>query len=403
MPQKDNTDIVILALTRSDAPYSSTTTSLAKEFSKNQRVFLIDNPITWAFAVKNFNSPVVKNRIKSFFGFKYTRSWGNDNLIVITMPLMLPINFLPAGKWYDRLAKINDWLFLRRLKKVFKKFEINEFLYLNFFNPFYTPHFPKSLQPKVNAYYTLDDISQSAYISKHGPRLEKRAFEASQIGFGTSKMLTKNNKEFTPIMRYLPNAANIDLFRRKSDDSYSLPEEYKGIEKDIIVFTGHLDVRNDEEIIDKIAEAFKNKMLVIVGPVSWNDKQLDRLTKHGNVLFTGSKQIEELPNYLYYAKCAIIPFKCNKLTNSIYPLKINEYLAAGLPVVSTPFSEDIQTFADVISIESTPEAFVEAIAQEILNDNEELIEKRIRCAESNSWSSRAQSLRQYIEEVNTSS
>ncbi|MBL3658183.1 glycosyltransferase [Fulvivirga sediminis] len=403
MQKQDNRDIVILALTRSDAPYSSTTTSLAKEFSKHQRVFLIDNPVTWAFALKNFSSPIVKRRIKAFFGINYTRSWVNENLIVITMPLMLPINFLPAGKWYDRLARFNNWLFMRRLKKVFAKFNINEYLYLNFFNPFYTPQFPKSLEPKVNAYYTLDDISQSAYVSKHGPRLEKIAFEKSHISFGTSKMLTSNNEKYARIMRYLPNAANIDLFRRKSTSSYNLPAEYKGIEKDLIVFTGHLDVRNDDDIINKIAESFQDKILVIVGFVSWNDKQLARLTKHGNVLFTGSKPIEELPHYLHYAKCAIIPFKCNKLTNSIYPLKINEYLAAGLPVVSTPFSEDIRSFEDVISIEASPEGFVKAISQEILHDSEDLREKRIRYAESNSWSSRAQSLRQYVEEVNTSS
>src|SRR5690606_9247817 len=100
------------------------------------------------------------------------------------------------------------------------------------------------------------------------------------------------------------------------------------------------------------------------------------------------KKIEELPNYLQKFDCAIIPFKCNKLTKSIYPLKINEYLAGGKPVVTTNFSEDIRLFKDVIFIADTDDDFLQYIDIAIGQDNVELAQKRMMFSSNNTWVNR---------------
>ena len=92
----------------------------------------------------------------------------------------------------------------------------------------------------------------------------------------------------------------------------------------------------------------------------------------------------------------LIPFLCNKLTASIYPLKINEYLAAGKTVVSTNFSEDIRSFGDVIEVAKSDDEFVQLINKAIAEDSPEKVNQRIEVAESNTWEARVAQFWQLI-------
>ncbi len=107
-----------------------------------------------------------------------------------------------------------------------------------------------------------------------------------------------------------------------------------------------------------------------------------------NVVFAGPRKITELPAFLQYFDCVIIPFRKNTLTKSIYPLKINEYLAAGKPVIATHFSEDIYTFHDVAYIADSHEEFIQLIDMAIDENNAALQEKRVAVASQNTWAAR---------------
>ena len=86
--------------------------------------------------------------------------------------------------------------------------------------------------------------------------------------------------------------------------------------------------------------------------------------------------------------CCLIPFVRSKLTKSIYPLKLNEYLAAGKPVVSTSFSSDLNDFKELIKIAGDKKKFLEYVKLEITEDNESKKSDRINIAKSNTWESR---------------
>jgi glycosyltransferase involved in cell wall biosynthesis len=90
--------------------------------------------------------------------------------------------------------------------------------------------------------------------------------------------------------------------------------------------------------------------------------------------------------------CVLIPFLCNTLTASIYPLKINEYLAAGKAVVSTAFSEDIKGFADYIYLAQDADDFIQKIALALEENAANVVERRSNLAETNSWAARIEQL-----------
>ena len=130
------------------------------------------------------------------------------------------------------------------------------------------------------------------------------------------------------------------------------------------------------------------------------ENELDTLP---NVILTGRKDIQDLPQYVKFMDVAIIPFRCNKLTKSIYPLKINEYLAGGRAVVSTNFSEDIRGFKDVIYLADNEAEFMQQINKAIAENSDEKVAERRQVAESNTWTARVKQVWEIVDKhlVNT--
>src|SRR5690606_22516961 len=148
-----------------------------------------------------------------------------------------------------------------------------------------------------------------------------------------------------------------------------------------------------------ICIAHPDKNLVMVGPRNYYGHTNIDLDAIPNLHFLGSKRLEQLPSYLAHFDVLILPFLINEVTRSIYPLKINEYLASGKPVVATPFSEDIQTFGDWISLEHEHQQFSEAIQKELDEDAPEKRKGRNEAASKNTWENRAETFWKLLQEA----
>ncbi|MEI7503461.1 MAG: hypothetical protein WCJ61_09265, partial [Paludibacter sp.] len=92
----------------------------------------------------------------------------------------------------------------------------------------------------------------------------------------------------------------------------------------------------------------------------------------------------------------IIPYIVNDVNRNIYPLKINEYLAVGVPMVMTPFAV-LPEFEGIVSISENMADFAKKLEDETKNDTKEKIEQRIKFAATNSWDARTESFSDIIE------
>jgi teichuronic acid biosynthesis glycosyltransferase TuaH len=384
--------IVMLALARHDAPYSSTAWSLARVFAEEGTVLFIDNPFTLIDFLKKDKQEQIRKRFTRWLRRKQDlikQAENLPNLYVGVAPLMLPVNWLPDGALYQMGSAFNRWLLRRRIDRCIREAGIQEFIFINSFNPFYGATPPTTFAPLKYIYQTVDAIGESKYIGKHGPRLESKAMQQADLCVATSLALTKRAAGFNPKAECVPNAADTALFRQAMDKKLPVPRELAGEQRQVICYIGHIDFRLDYDILKFTAQAHNDKLFLMVGPVSgneWTDSGFGNLP---NVVFTGKKPLEALPAYLQYAHVALIPFKCNTLTASIYPLKLNEYLAAGKPVVSTPFSEDVKVFREAVMLADKPEVFATALQEAIDVDSPEKRQQRIEIAEQNSWPARA--------------
>ncbi|HWJ29623.1 MAG TPA: hypothetical protein VNS32_24000, partial [Flavisolibacter sp.] len=214
-----NIDIVCFSLSRWDAPISSPAASLAKELSKNNRVFYIEHP----YSYKDF----LTER-------KSSGKYLDGNVHVITPPLVYPINFLPESKLYNWFSSRNNSILIQTLRKVLEDHHISEYLFINFFDPFFLRSIPDDIRPLRSVYQCMDDISQESYTRKHGVRLENEIVRNADVVLCTSRELTKIQSTVSANVHFHPNAADVELFRTAATDILNRPQELNFDDRKII-------------------------------------------------------------------------------------------------------------------------------------------------------------------------
>lgn len=401
---KNYDSIILVTASRWDQDYSSASISLARELSKSVKVFFVDNPFTLKDILLGWRTPQIKRRrLAFFFGKNIYRliEQENPNWIAVTPYAIIPMNWLPSGWSYNVLSLFNNWIFNFTLRRIVTDFKLKRFIYFNSYNPFFGYRLPRNFSSSLFIYQSRDNIKESEYVKKHGPELELKAAQNAQIRLATSIELVKNLSKQGYPFTYFPNAADVDLFSKSLAPLANLPDDLKYLRRPIIGYIGNICLRVDYDLLYKIVKKFNEATILLVGPRNDRSQHSIDFGQFKNIVFTGSKRLEELPIYLSVIDCAIIPFKINELTKSIYPLKINEYLAGGKPVVSTAFSTDIESFDRVIYISKDHEEFLTNIQSALSENDPELTEMRLAISAQNSWASRARQFWELVENFNS--
>lgn len=403
-------DLVMFGLTRTDYTISSVSVAWAKEWSRTNRVFYIDRPFSIKDVLSDWKLPNFEHRKKAvLLGTQryHTINYEKDSFVQVTPRMSLPLNFLPEGKLYQFLHAYNHHVVLDALRKTLRDYNVKNYVFFNSFHPVLVPYIPKHFphQPLVSIYQSLDEISEEPYIARHGIAAEADAIRHCDLAIGTSTRLCERHEEASgrPV-HLLANAADFHTFEGAHFRDLPMPEEMKNLPGPVILYTGHYsDLRLDHELVIRITREFPQASILFVGTYVEMDLKKEGLTGIPNLHFIGSRPIEQLPAFIRHSRVAIIPYQKNYLTSGIYPLKVNEYLAAGIPVVSTNFSKDIAGFNSVVAVANDHDAFIQEIKNAFTENALDRASQRMEWAFNNSWRTRITMLEGLMENyLNTS-
>ncbi|HEY0515816.1 MAG TPA: glycosyltransferase [Solirubrobacteraceae bacterium] len=195
------------------------------------------------------------------------------------------------------------------------------------------------LDPSLVVYHCVDDISALALIDTASFLAAERRFAArADLVLASAPELVRRMRELSHNVLEAPNVADTELFATAllagPDDPgiAALPHPR-------VVFTGAISsIKIDVPLLAELARSRPHISFALVGPVGAGDPRTDvsELAAEPNVHLLGMRAYADLPAVLRGADAALIPYARNELTDSIFPMKVYEYLAAGLPVVSTP-------------------------------------------------------------------
>ena len=186
-------------------------------------------------------------------------------------------------------------------------------------------------------------------------------------------------------MHYISNGVGLTFIQEANK---SLPQEYENIPSPIAVYIGALHDWFDVDLVYRAATGLPEYSFVIIGPV---ERDLSQLEKLDNVYILGKKPHTRIAQFLFNADVGIIPFDTKKhkeLVESINPLKLYEYFACGLPVVSISWAQLEELKSPAFLCHTTKE-FIEAIKQSNKVDDKVLIKE---FAESADWSKRVNNI-----------
>ena len=396
----ENRDVIIFALPRHDGQYESTSFNIAKELARHNRVIYVDDPYSIKDILINFRKDEIKRRMKHFLPCSSGISEWKDNEIslkTVTLPPTIPINSLSEGFIYSFLQKINTFFIGTRLKRVIGKLDLKHIVFINSFD-FYYPHLEKYILPSIYIYHCIDGMIKP-YTLKHGPRLESQIVKAADAVISTSPELQRKKSADNPRSYLIPNAANFQHSSKALLPETPIAAELEKYPSPIIGYFGNIERRIDYNILKYVALKQPTWSFVMVGPV----EQMyipDEINSIPNIYFVGRQPYHRLPEFLKGFDVAIVPFKIDEISRTIYPLKLYEYLGAGKPVVSTCFNPDVlQNIDGVIFLADTPGLFAEAIFNALDSNNDRNIEKRLEIARNNTWRKRGAEFSELVESL----
>jgi teichuronic acid biosynthesis glycosyltransferase TuaH len=381
-----NRNIIIFSQMQFDGRLESTNYTMARHLAEHNNVYYIDRPFTWKDYIKFKDTPEFKIRKPHFFSSANSIIQTElPNLKIVISPPVPSINMLPEGKLYRIAARINELIVARRLKKVIKNLNIADYIYINSYNYTY-PTFHNLIKPVLTVYHCVDPLVE-IYQTKHGLISEDIVVKSVDLVICTSKALRNNKLKLNPNSHFIPNAANISHSQKALDPKLPVADILSGINKPVIGYFGNIERRIDYNLLTELLAQNPDKNFAFIGPVDVDYVNMP-VFKERNAFVKGAVPYEQMPAVLKGFDVAIIPFKKDEVSNSIFPLKLFEYLGSGKPVVSSDFNSDLQEFTgDTVAYCKTSTAFTLAI-NNALNDTPELQQKRLAVAAENTWEHR---------------
>lgn len=378
-----NENIVCISNTTWEGFYTKSTVQLLSLLAQQNRVLFVEYP----FTVKDLIMTLLgKGRVpvKRMLGLNKRlvkqKSAFETDVYQLIIPPVLPAEFVKIAWLYKGLLKINAAIYVFAVKRALRKLKMQQPVCINAYNSVYGNNTIGRFGEKLHVYYYYDGPDTRRFGERAAIADQKFAGLADGV-IVTSDFLANAMKPFNEKTAVVKNGVDFKMFNKKAKLAPNQSKTKK------IGYIGSIDHRFDYDTVAYAIQQLPDYEFEFVGD-QMNKKVALELEKFPNVKFFPPVKPFEVPELLSKCDVGLIPYLCTEYTKNIYPLKINEYLSVGVPVVLTSFAH-LPEFENHAVFTHSKEEFCRAIVTETETDSNLKIKERIRFAESNSWENRA--------------
>ena len=323
----------------------------------------------------------IRNWWRSTKGFRAER----ENLFVYS-PLFLPLPYSALARWINRV------LLFRPLRRWMAATGFRRPIAWTFLPTPTARDLIHAVDPSLTIYYCADDFSASSHAARRIVRSEEALLAEADLVFVTSEKLAERARRQSARVHRFPAGVDVDEFARVRAQPDGVPADLAALGHPVAGYIGALHVWLDQELVAAVAQRMPDVTFALVGPVH---SDTSRLTACPNVRLLGARPHTEVPAYIKGFDVGLVPYRVSEYTASVYPVKLNEYLAMGVAVVATDLPEIRRFNADhggILSVASDAAGFEHGIRSALRPPNAEEIGRRLGAARQNSWNSRIEGM-----------
>lgn len=357
-------------------------------FANNgNRVLFIENTGVRTPGIKDI--PRLRRRVQNWFkGIKGIRKEA-ENLYIFS-PLILPFPYSRLAGW------INRHLILSIIDKWTRVMDFNDPIIWTFLPTGLALDLIDNIQKKLVVYYCIADFEK---LVKNPDKIRKSEIKLAQkadLIFAQGQEIKRRLQNYNSNISIFPFGVNLNRFNNDSVTKERFPE-MSNINGMVLGYIGGIHKHIDFGLVRFIAERNPDWTLLFVGPVQTDVSPLQNLP---NIKFLQMKEHKDLARYVDSFNVGLIPYALNEYTKTVYPTKLNEYLAMGKAVVSTALPEVIafnNTYDNVVYAAKNNEEFEKDLKTALEEDNPPLRKRRIDIARENSWQKRIENMSKLME------
>jgi len=345
--------------------------------SESTQILFVQPPYDNAFAVRTRNFTKVHLSASLVSG-------GYDTRLQLFTPTKWFPNSLPLGR------KLNEISLGRQLKAALASLGWSAtHLWINAHE---TANLLDAGIAAQSIYDITDDWTKFSGNQAHLKVVERQDYKlcvaASQVIVCSEQLLVdKRDLVEAKNLHLIPNGVHVDHYLSVTDNSKQLHRVTHDWQRPVFGYTGtiHGD-RVDVDLVAKIAKSNPNATIAMVGPNLLAGEDQMRLSKHSNIVFTGAMPYSELPEIMRAFDVCMVPHLVTPFTESLNPIKLWEYLAAGKPIVSTNVS-GFRDFPDLVHVAESYDVFLKNL-DIALNEDSSIAVARQTVAQQHSWDKR---------------
>ncbi|MES1256545.1 MAG: ElyC/SanA/YdcF family protein [Acidobacteriota bacterium] len=357
--------------------------------ASGNRVLFVENTGVRAPSIRDF--PRLRARVRNWWrgtkGFRRER----DNLFVFS-PLLLPFPYSALARRANRV------LLVRALRRWMRAAGFERPIVWTFLPTPLVGEIIPHLDPVASVYYCIDDFASSSPAARRITRSEQRLFRDVDLVFVTSEKLRAKAAAFSDRVHLFPFGVSFHKFEQARTAADDIPADLLALPRPIVGYVGGLHRWVDFELVAAAARRLPHVSFVLVGPLQAEGSALRGLA---NVHLLGARPHDDVPRYIKGFDVGIVPYLSSDYTDNVYPTKLNEYLAMGIPVVATDLPEIRKFNADhgaLVAIVRDADEFVAALAGALVPQDADERRRRVDVARSNSWEARIARMSALVEE-----
>jgi glycosyltransferase involved in cell wall biosynthesis len=308
--------------------------------------------------------------------------------ITVHSPLVLPFYGSRAARWFSRRQLRSGLL------RVCRRLKFRDVITWTFAPS--SADVAGTLGEEIVLYHCVDEFSEFDGVDRDALlEMERRLLAKAHLVVVSSSHLYESKSRHNPETHLVTHGVDTEHFRRACDPGAVVPGEVARLPRPVVGFFGLIAHWVDLRLIRHLATARPEWSFVLIGKTVADCGGLNRLA---NVHFLGRRMYSDLPSYCKGFDAAIVPFEVNELTLAANPLKLREYLAAGLPVVSTALPE-AEKFSRLVRIARTYDEFLRHLDAVMAEGRTGPRLEASRSMEPESWDEKVEALSRLVSEA----